>query len=66
MVTITLYARQQKIHGCIEQSYGLRGRGQGWDYLEEWLQNMCIIIWEMNRQSRFDARYWMLGASALG
>ena len=24
------------------------------------------IIYEMNRQSKFDARYWMLGAGALG
>ena len=31
MVTITLYARQQKTHRCIEQSFGLcrRGRGRG-------------------------------------
>ena len=28
MVTITLYARQQKRHRCIEQSYGLCGRGR--------------------------------------
>jgi len=28
--------------------------------------NMYNIIYEMSRQSRFDARYWMLGASALG
>ena len=27
---------------------------------------MCNIIYETNRQSRFDARYWMLGAGALG
>ena len=33
MVTITLYARQQKRHRCIEQSFGLCGRGGG-------------IIWE--------------------
>ena len=34
MVTITLYARQQKRHRCIEQSFGLCGRGRGgmiWD-----------------------------------
>ena len=31
MVTITLYARQQKRHRCIEQSFGLFGRGQGWE-----------------------------------
>ena len=29
MVTITLYARQQKRHRCIEQSFGLCGRGGG-------------------------------------
>ena len=28
-VMITLYARQQKRHRCIEQSFGLCGRGQG-------------------------------------
>ena len=31
MVTMTLYARQQKRHRCIEQSFGLCGRWQGWD-----------------------------------
>ena len=29
MVTITLYARQQKRHRCMEQSFGLCGRRQG-------------------------------------
>ena len=33
---ITLYARQQKRHRCIEQSFGLYGRGRGWDDLGEW------------------------------
>ena len=36
MVTITLYAREQKRHRCIEQSFGLCGRGRGWDDLGEW------------------------------
>ena len=36
LVTITLYARQQKRHRCIEQSFGLCGRGRGWDDLGEW------------------------------
>ena len=36
MVTITLYTRQQKRHRCIEQSYGLCGRGRGWEDLGEW------------------------------
>ena len=29
-------------------------------------RNMYNIMYEMSRQSRFDARYWMLGAGALG
>ena len=29
MVMITLYVRQQKRHRCIEQSFGLCGRGEG-------------------------------------
>ena len=29
MVMITLYARQQKRHRCIELSFGLCGRGRG-------------------------------------
>ena len=66
MVTITLYTRQQKRHRCIEQSFGLCGRGRGWDDLGEWHRNMYNIIYKTSHQSRFDARYWMLGAGALG
>ena len=55
MVTITLYARQQKRHRCIEQSFELCGRGRGRDDLGEWHGNMYNIIYETNRQSRFDA-----------
>ena len=66
MVMITLYERQQKRHRCIEQSFGLCGRGRGWDDLGEWHWNMYDIIYEMNCQSRFDAGYRMLGAGALG
>ena len=36
MVMITLYVRQQKRHRCIEQSFGLCGRGRGQDDLGEW------------------------------
>ena len=36
MVMITLYARQQKRHRSIEQSFGLCGRGRGWDDMGEW------------------------------
>jgi len=35
MVTITLYARQQKRYRCIKQSFGLCGKGQRWDDLGE-------------------------------
>ena len=66
MVTITLYARQQKRHRSIEQSFGFCGRGWGWDDLGEWHWNMCIIICEMNHQSRFHAWYRVLGDRALG
>ena len=66
MVTITLYTRQQKRHWCIEQSYGLFGRGRGWEDLGEWHWNMYNITYETSRQSRFNARYWMLRAGAMG
>ena len=66
MVMITLYVRQQKRHRCIEQSFGLCGRGRGRDDLGEGHWNMYNIIHEMSLQSRFDAWYWMLGAGALG
>ena len=32
----------------------------------EWHWNMYNIVYETSRQYRFDARYWMLGAGALG
>ena len=35
MVTMTLYARQQKRHRCKEQTFGLCGRRQEWDDLTE-------------------------------
>ena len=55
MVTITLYARQQKRHRCKEQSFGLCGRRQGWDDLREQHRNLYIIKCETDRQSRVDA-----------
>ena len=42
IVSITLYVRQQKRHRCIEQSFGLCGRGQGWDELGEGI-GTCIL-----------------------
>ena len=44
MVTITLYARQQKRHRCKEHTFGLCGRGRGWDDLREWHWNMYTIM----------------------
>ena len=66
MVTITLYARQQKRHRCIEQSFGLCGRRWGWDDLREYHWNMYIIICEIDCQSRLDAWDRVLRAGALG
>ena len=66
MVTITLYVRQQKRHRCIKQSFGLCGRGRGWDDLGEWHGNLHIIVCDTNCQSRFDAWDRVLGAGALG
>ena len=42
IVTITLYTRQHKRHRCIEQSFGLCGRGHGWDDFENGTET-CII-----------------------
>ena len=36
MVMITLFGRQQKRHRCIERTFGLCGKGRGWDDLGEW------------------------------
>ena len=51
----------------VEQSYGLCGRGRGWEDLGEWHWNMYTIMYETSCQSRFDAQYWIqFGAGALG
>ena len=42
MVMITLYARQQKRHRCKEQTFGLCGRGRGWDDLKDSIET-CIL-----------------------
>ena len=42
MVMITLYARQQKRHRCLERTFGLCGRGRGWDDLGECIET-CIL-----------------------
>ena len=65
MVTITLYARQQKRYRCIEV-FWTHGRRQGWDDLREYHWNMYIIICKTDRQSRFDVWDRVLRAGALG
>ena len=42
MVMITLYARQQKRHRCVEQNFGLCGKGRGWDDWENGFET-CIL-----------------------
>ena len=41
------------------------GEGEGGMLWENGIET-CIISYEMSRQPRFNARYWMLGAGALG
>ena len=43
MAMMTLYVRQQKRHRCVEWTFGLGGRGRGWDDLGEWHWNMYTI-----------------------
>ena len=42
MVTITLYKRQQKRHRCIEQSFGLCGRGRAGDDWDNGIETSII------------------------
>ena len=44
MTMMALYARQQKRHRCVERTFGLWGRGRGWDDLGEWHWNMYTIM----------------------
>ena len=43
MLMITLYAKQKKRHRCIQQTFGLCGRRQGWDVSREQHRNMYTI-----------------------
>ena len=45
-VMMTLDARQQKRHRCIEWTFRFCGRGRGWHDLGEWHWNMYNIIYE--------------------
>ena len=54
MVMMTLYARQQKRHRYIEQSFGFCGEGKGGMIWENSIE-MYITICEIDDQSKFDA-----------
>ena len=45
MITTTLYGRQQKRYRCIEQSFGLCGRGRGAMIWENGIKT-CIISYK--------------------
>ena len=42
------------------------GEGEGGEIWENGIETCGNIMYETSCQSRFDARYWMLGAVALG
>ena len=42
MVTMSLYARQQKRHRCKEQNFGLLGEGEGGVILETSIE-ICLL-----------------------
>ena len=42
MAMMTLYARQQKRHRCVERTFGLRGRGRGGMIWEDGIET-CIL-----------------------
>ena len=47
--------QNRKRDRCIEQSFRLCGRRQGWDVLREQHRNMYIIKGETDHQPRLDA-----------
>ena len=59
MVTITLYAKQKKRHRCIEQTFGLCGRRQGWMFQENSIET-CIL----SRVKHIISPGWMHETSA--
>ena len=63
MVRISLYVRQQKRHRCIEQSFGLCGRGRGGTIWGNGTET-CIISYKKqiaNPGSIQDAQGWCSG-----
>ena len=60
------YMRDSKRDSDVKNRLLDSGRRRGRDDLREQHWNTCIIICETDRQSRFNAWYKVLGASALG
>ena len=58
MVMITLYAKQEKKHRCIEQSFGLVGEGEGGMFQENSIET-CIL----SRVKQITSPGWMHEAS---
>ena len=54
MVTITLYAKQKKRRRCIEQNFGLCGRGEGGMFRENSIKT-CIL----SRVKQITSPGWM-------
>ena len=66
MVLMILHAGQQKRLRYKEQTFELSGRRQGWDGSRKEHWNMCIIIWKIDDQCKFDAWSWAPKDCALG
>ena len=64
MAMMTLYARQQKRHRCIERTLDSEGEGEGGMIWENDTET-CILSCK-KRITMFDAGYRMLGAGAQG
>ena len=62
MVTMILYARQQKKHRC----KGFCGRMRGWDDLREKHLNMYITVCERDDKCKFNAQSRALKSRTLG
>ena len=61
MVTITLFARQEKRHRCTQQIFGLCGRRRGWEVLRNSIK-ACIL----SRVKQITSPGWMHETSARG
>ena len=66
MVMITLYARQQKRHRFIEQSFGLCGRGRGRMILENGVKTCTISYKKLIASPGSMQDIGILRAGALG